>query len=328
MMRQVRFEEFGPAVDVLRVVDLERAEVPDDAVRADILAAPIHPADLNTIEGKYPILRKPPGVPGIEAVGVVREVGANAPSSLLGRRVLFVNRLGLWSTEHVAPAASVYAIPDDVPMRQAAMIKTNPATAWRLLHDFATLEPGDWVIQNAANSAAGLSVIQIARELGLRTINLVRRADVFEDLRRLGADATLLDDDDVASAVQRLTGKRGCALAINAVGGRSSLRLGLALRPRGVMVTIGAMALEPANLPVSRLVFNDITARGFWMYRWYETAPRADVEAMFAALIDLVHGGKLEIPVEAEYVIDDVHAAAAHAMREHRRGKILLVGSR
>lgn len=326
-MRQVRFEAFGPPGDVLRVAEVERDALAADGVRADILAAPIHPADLNTIEGKYPILRAPPAVPGIEAVGVVREVGASAPSSLLDRRVLFVNRLGLWSTEHAAPAASVYAIPDDLPVHQAAMIKTNPATAWRLLHDFATLEPGDWVIQNAANSAAGLSVIQIARELGLRTINLVRRPEVFEDLRRLGADATLLDDDDVARTVQRLTGKRGCALAINAVGGRSSLRLGLALRPRGVMVTIGAMALEPANLPVGRLVFNDIVARGFWMYRWYETAPRAEVEAMFAALVGLVSAGKLEIPVEAEYAIADVHAAVAHATRDHRRGKILLRGS-
>ena len=206
------------------------------------------------------------------------------------------------------------------------MLKTNPASAWRLLHDFVPLEPGDWVIQNAANSAAGLSVIQIARARGLRTINIVRRPDVMDDLRRLGADVTLLDDENVVGEVQRVTGKHGCALAINAVGGRSSLRLGVALRPGGVMVTIGAMAREPAQLPVSRLVFGDVAARGFWMYRWYETAPRAEVEAMFGELVRLVRAGSLALPVEAEYTLDDARTALAHAARERRRGKILLLG--
>ncbi len=67
------------------------------------------------------------------------------------------------------------------------MLKINPITAWRMLHDFVSLGQGDWFIQNAANSAAGRAAIQIGRELGYRSVNVVRRPELIEELRAEGA---------------------------------------------------------------------------------------------------------------------------------------------
>ena len=85
------------------------------------------------------------------------------------------------------------------------MLKINPLTAWRMLHDFVRLEKGDWVIQNAANSAAGRAAIQISRELGYKTVNVVRRAELIEELRAEGGDVVLLDNEELREAVAAAT---------------------------------------------------------------------------------------------------------------------------
>src|SRR5207249_1683529 len=80
---------------------------------------------------------------------------------------------------------------------QAAMLKINPLTAWQLLHGYMELKSGDWVIQNAANSAAGRAVIQIAHAFGYKTVNVVRREGLVEELRSEGGDVVLLDDENL-----------------------------------------------------------------------------------------------------------------------------------
>jgi mitochondrial enoyl-[acyl-carrier protein] reductase / trans-2-enoyl-CoA reductase len=66
------------------------------------------------------------------------------------------------------------AVPKDIPPYYAATLAVNPSTAYRLLHDFTKLKRGDVIIQNAANSMVGQAVIQLAREMGVITINVVR----------------------------------------------------------------------------------------------------------------------------------------------------------
>lgn len=65
-------------------------------------------------------------------------------------------------------------ISNEIPVEYAATLTVNPATALCLLKNFAQLKPGDVIIQNGANSVVGLSVIQIAREMGIKTINIIR----------------------------------------------------------------------------------------------------------------------------------------------------------
>src|SRR5207248_10851014 len=120
-----------------------------------------------------------------------------------------------------------------------AMLRINPATALRMLRDFVDLAAGDFVIQNAANSAVGRLVIQIAKANQWRTINLVRRPELIDELRALGGDFVFLDDDDVKGQIATATGGAPMRLALNCVGGDSALRLANALAPGGTLVTYG-----------------------------------------------------------------------------------------
>jgi NADPH:quinone reductase-like Zn-dependent oxidoreductase len=223
------------------------------------------------------------------------------------------------------PEDALFALPEGIDMHQAAMLKVNPATAWRLLHGFAALKPGDWVVQNAGNSAVGRCVIQLARELGVRTVSLVRRADMVDELRELGGDVVLRDDDAaVAEALEHLGGATA-RLAFNAVGGESALRLMKLLEEGGTHITYGAMSRKPLTLPNGLLIFRDIRLRGLWVSRWLEQAPCKEVRATYQNLAQLVNTGRLVQKVDSVFSLEEWPSALERLKDANRNGKVLLI---
>src|SRR5213075_3512415 len=107
-------------------------------------------------------------------------------------------------------------VPNGIEPVQAAMLKINPMTAWRLLHDYVELARGDWLIQNAANSAAARAVIQIAHELGYKTVNVVRRSELIGELRADGGDVVLVDSENLRHEVEDAIGGLPISLGLNA----------------------------------------------------------------------------------------------------------------
>ena len=322
-VRAIVFHQYGAPVEVARVEEIEVPEPLPDEARVRVLVAPINPADLNTIEGTYPIRPALPGVPGVEGVAVVESVGAEVEQVRIGDRVLLPHGFGAWRKAGVAKAGSLRVVPSDIAVEQAAMLKNNPATALRMLRDFEPLAPGDWVLQNAANSAVGRAVIQIAHASGLRTVNVVRRPELVAELKALGADAVLVDGEDLGGEISASTADATLRLALNAVGGESALRLANALAPGGTVVTYGAMSRKPLRIPNGLLIFQDLRWRGFWVSQWYRQASPEACETMFAELFALAQRGVIHAPVERIYPLEEASAALAHAAQSGRAGKIL-----
>jgi len=291
-------------------------------VAVRMLAAPINPADINLIEGTYGVNPTPPFAGGIEGVGVIEEVGPGFPGILPGRKVIFLERVGTWTERVVCPVEAVLVIPGEIDSLQAAMLKINPPTAWCLLKNFTNLTVGDTLIQNAANSAVGRCIIQLAKAWGIRTFNLVRRPEVIDELRELGADEVVLDDDAAIPTLKEL-GWAAPRLALNTVGGESALRLLNALAPRGHHVTYGAMARRPLKIPNSLLIFKELNLHGLWVSRWLRESPRPQIDAAYNEIISLMQSGRLILPVEHTYLLEQYENAIAHARRNRRGGKIL-----
>jgi trans-2-enoyl-CoA reductase len=288
-----------------------------------ILASPLNPADLNWIEGTYgkrPIL---PSTPGTEAVGEV--LASEDPAFPPGTRVIFLGYAHGWQSRRVVATSELLAVPADVPLMELAMLKVNPATAWRMLHDFVSLAPGDVILQNAANSAVGQCVIQIARALGLRSINFVRRPELADDLRALGADQVFCDDEEgKQQALDFLRAEsRAVSLALNAVGGDSALRLCDLLAEGGTLVTYGAMSRRPLTIPNKHLIFRGLRLTGFWLSPWLERASAAEVAGTYVPLIELIRGGQLRTAVDRVYDLADYAAALDRLKARDRRGKVL-----
>jgi trans-2-enoyl-CoA reductase len=318
------YETHGNPAEVLRVVKLPQPDPGPDDVVVKMSAAPINPADLNGIEGKYPIKAPLPAVPGMEGAGSVIEVGSAVRDLEIGTQVILPHNFGTWREIVVIPADRLVAVPKEIEPIQAAMLKVNPITAWRMIHDFVSLRPGDWLIQNAANSGAGQCVIQIARELGLKTVNVVRRPELIEELHSLGGDVVLVDSENLRDDVATATGKAPIRLALNAVGGENGLRVAKCLASDGTMVTYGAMSLQPLCIPNGMLIFKNLRFTGFWVNKWYEAATAQQRAETFAPLFEMAKRGLLRTKVEKTYPLSEAQTAIAHASRNKRSGKIVL----
>jgi mitochondrial enoyl-[acyl-carrier protein] reductase / trans-2-enoyl-CoA reductase len=323
------YETHGNPAEVLRVAEFPLPAPQPNEVVVKMKAAPINPADLNSIEGKYPIKAPLPATPGMEGAGIVIEVGAAVHDLKAGAQVILPHSFGTWREIAVIAGDKLVEAPAEIDPIQAAMLKVNPITAWRMIHDFVAMRRGDWLIQNAANSGAGQCVIQIARELGLKTVNVVRRAELVDELRSLGGDVVLVDGENLRDDVAAATGKAPIRLALNAIGGENALRVAKCLASDGTMVTYGAMSLQPLCVPNGMFIFKNLRFTGFWVNKWYDGATPEQRAETFAPLFEMAKRGLLRTKVEATYALDEAQAAIAHASQNARSGKIVfdLAGS-
>eukprot|EP00882_Tetradesmus_deserticola_P011593 GHRQ01012265.1.p1 GENE.GHRQ01012265.1~~GHRQ01012265.1.p1 ORF type:complete len:243 (+),score=47.61 GHRQ01012265.1:122-850(+) len=187
------FERNGDPAEVLQLKEQQLPEVGEQEAKIQILAAPINPSDINTVQGKYPLQPALPGVPGHEGVGTVVQIGSKVTGLSVGDHVVpLASALGTWRSAGVFKAADWHRIPKNLPVNAAATLTINPPTALCMLESFVDLQPGDSVVQNGATSAVGQHVIQLARAKALKTVNVIRdRPDwdaTVSRLQAMGAD--------------------------------------------------------------------------------------------------------------------------------------------
>src|SRR5436190_1886803 len=317
------YETHGNPADVLNIETQPWPTPASDEAVVQMRAAPINPADLNQIEGKYPIRPQLPATPGFEGAGVVVDLGKSVKDLAVGDLVILPHNLGTWRDAVAVKASELVTVPPEIDPIHAAMLKINPMTAWRLLHDYVDLASGDWLIQNAANSAAGRAVIQIAHELGYKTMNVVRRAELIDELRGEGGDVVLVDNEKLRDEVKDATSGAAIRLGLNSVGGDNALRLANCLDFGGTLVSFGAMSLQPLKIPTGLFIFKDLRFRGIWINKWYDDATIAERMAAFNPLFEMAKRGLLKTKVEKAYSIDEAKAAVAHAAQPKRSGKII-----
>jgi NADPH:quinone reductase-like Zn-dependent oxidoreductase len=235
-MKAIEYAEHGLPHQVCRCIDVDEPASPGPGeVMVSIEASAINPADLLVIEGRYPGPKQLPARQGIEGAGKVLSVGSDVSDLSPGDPVMLLSR-GNWVQRMTLAADQVVKIPDALDILQAAQMKANPPSALLMLRDYNDLKPGDWVIQNAANSAVGKHVIAVAKKSDIRTINVVRRDSLFDPLKSIGADLVVLEGDDLGERVRAAIGSDNLPLALDASGGDSSMHLAGCLSDGGVVV--------------------------------------------------------------------------------------------
>ena len=324
-MLAAQVKAFGRPEDAVEVVELEDPGEPGaDEVTVAAEFAPINPADVLNLEGKYGA-RPPalPMIPGAEGVGRIAEAGANVRHVKPGDRVLLPGP-GTWREHFKVPAKAVFALPEGVDPKQLAMLRVNPPTAYLMLHQFVAPKSGQWVIQNAANSGVGHCLIRLAQRAGVKTVNVVRREELVAPLRAFGGDVVLTDGPDLDARVRAAIGEAPLPLAIDAVGGSGTQRLARCVSDGGTVVNYGLLSGEPCLVDGRETVFRDVGLRGFWLRKWFADTPPAQIAALYRELAAQVADGTLAVEVEAVYPIRKIKEAVAHAARGGRSGKILV----
>ncbi len=324
-MHRAQYSSRGPVPqDVIECVEFTLPPLQAGEVLIDVLASPINPSDVLTLTGEYGMLPPLPAVGGNEGIGRVAAVGEGV-SLPIGQRVVLPVGSGTWTSHLVARADALVPLPAEGDVVQLSMLSVNPATASLLLSEFVTLEPGEWVIQNTANSAVGRYLIQLAKRRGLRTVNVVRRADAIAALEAAGGDVVVVDGPDLPKRVAEATAKAKIRLGIDATGGAATDRLARSVAIGGTIVTYGAMSGEACQIAPGSFVFRDITLRGFWLAFWFRKATKAQQQALYGELVQLIALGALSAPVQSTYPLSQIKDAVAAAAAGGRDGKIVLV---
>ncbi len=319
-MYALQISRFGEPSDVLELVKLPD---PHDPLANEVLVAveyaPINGSDLLTIRGQYGRLPSLPTGLGFEGVGRILSVGGEVDDLKVGDRVLLPSSSPSWREKVILPSTGLFPLPQNADPQQLSMLSINPPTAALLLSEYVELKPGDWVIQNAGNSGVGRSVIAFAKDRGLRTVSLVRRQELIDELVAAGGDIVLVDGAEISARVAQATGNAKVALALDGVGGEAMLSLSSCLSPGGTLVLYFAVSSKPGLASFVDLVFRNVTIRGFWLANPAFRASPKVVEAIKTGA-RLIAEGKLHMPVAATYPLVAAKEAIAHAQRG---GKVL-----
>ncbi|WP_295523972.1 zinc-dependent alcohol dehydrogenase family protein, partial [Limnohabitans sp. Rim8] len=246
-----------------------------------------------------------------------------------GERVLPIGVFGVWSDELVVQRRSLVPVPSHAPVLQQAMLAANPAPAWVLLQHQVTLQPGQWVIQNAANSAVGQCTRQLASHLGILLINVVRRPEAVtaeEGGHWLVDDGQ--DPDALQESVRKITQGEPVVLGLDAIGGKASQALASSLSPQGRLVLYGLLSGDPCSISAHDLIFRNVHVQGFWLANWFSNFDnRQKARTVYPALMELAAQNVLSMSVEKVYELSDVLEAIAHSAQTGRQGKVLLTGA-
>ena len=301
-------------------------------VLVSMLASPVNPADINMIQGVYPVKPELPAVGGNEGVCKVLEVGEGVVGFQQGDwAVPSFSGWGTWQTHKICSFKDLHKIKNNIPLIGAATLSVNPCTAYRMLKDFECLNKGDVVLQNGANSCVGKAVIQISRILGFQTVNIVRNRPNIDELRHnlveLGATHVITDEfvrkPEMKQFMKELPKPK---LAFNCVGGKPTADLLKYIDKEGTLVTYGGMSKHPLMVPAGPLIFKNVKLRGYWMTKWNkDNMGSAEKSEMWDFLCDLLLKGELKPPTHRLVPLENFKDAVSVAMEPYINQKQILV---
>jgi NADPH:quinone reductase-like Zn-dependent oxidoreductase len=318
-MRAIHLTAFGNPVDSLEFVQIQEPAAPGPGqVLIGVEFSPINLNDLLVVRGAYSFRPSLPSVIGNEGVGRILAIGPGVENVRIGDRVLTPLYGFAWAERIVVSAAGLFALPADVDPQQLAMLTINPPTAGLLLSEFIDLAPGDWVVQNAANSGVGRSVIAFAKARGFKTINLVRRPELIDELKALGGDLVIVDAPEGLNLAKDVLGAAAPRLALDGVGGPSAATLINLLGRDGTLVAYAALGKAPIAISAIALIFKRISVRGFFLS---DPEHAAKIAPLAGEAAELLRSGRLHAPVAATYPLSAIKEAVAHVQRG---GKVLL----
>jgi NADPH:quinone reductase-like Zn-dependent oxidoreductase len=333
-MQSVVADSVGEPAEVLHLQTRPIPEPGPGQVRIRVTAVPVHASDLHTIRGRYGFTPEFPAVPGIESVGVIDELGSDTDGLAVGQRVITIGVTGTWQEYVVADAGRVLPVPAGMSNSTAAQLLANPLTAVILTGDELDVRPGEWLLQTAAGSTVGQSVIQLGVHFGFKTLNVVRRRSAVEEILAMGGTAVICtEDEDLCERVAAIAGHDGVSKAIDCVSGQVGADVSRALAPHGELIVYGALSThrqtdpEKLTIPVfaRSLIYETKTVRGFWLFRWFTETPKDRLVAAINRTVQLADSGALRIPEGQPIQLEDFSEAVYLAEAPEHGGKPLLV---
>lgn len=310
----IMHEAGGP--DVLRLEDITVGEPGPGQVRLRQTAIGVNFHDIYVRSGLYRTLRLP-GIPGLEAAGVVEAVGEGVTAFAAGDRVAYTSgNYGAYADQRLIDAGRLVRLPDDIDDVLVAGMMVRGLTARILLTDVFPVREGSVILVQAAAGGVGQLLCQWARHLGATVIGTVGSQEKAERARRHGCHHVILyREQNVVDTVKQLTDGRGVDVAYDSVGKDTFYDSLACLAPRGHLVNFGQ-----SSGPVEPLAMPRLAAGSFTVVRpmlGHYTADPADRDAAADAFFQALRDGILTPDDPVRYALQDV--GQAHDDMEARR---------
>jgi NADPH:quinone reductase-like Zn-dependent oxidoreductase len=327
-MQSVVIDRFGEPADVVHPGARPLPEPGPGEARVRMSLSPIHNHDLAIVRGVYGYRPALPAVPGTEALGLVDALGEGVQHLRLGQRVASASAQAAWAEYFISPAAKLVPVPDALPDEAACQLLAMPLSALMLLEDLR-LEPGQWIVQNAANGAVGKVLATLAAARGIGVVNLVRRDAALADLQAAGiAHGVATDTPGWQDRAKAVAGGAPLVRAIDSIGGEAAGQVMSLLAENGELISFGSLTFKPLLIGADQLIFKQAVVRGYWASKRLAATPPAELARMIGELAAQVARGALKLPVGGVFGLADAAAAVAAAEQVGRSGKVLLRGAR
>ena len=320
-MKAVRIHEFG-GVDVLRWEEVPVPQPRPHQVLIKVDSSGVNYADIMRRQGNYPGPDLPATL-GLEAAGVIQEVGEEVTDLTVGQRVMGMGPQG--NAEYVAINANlVFPYPETMDPVQAGGMPIVFLTAYHLLKTRGQMQAGDTVLVQAGASGVGTVATQLARAWGARVVTTASTPEKLDLSRSLGADVAInYTAQDFEEEVQKLTDSKGVELVLECVGGpvlEKSLRC---VAPYGRLISYGNASGTPASLPSSDFTSANRTIIGFSMGR--SPVGTLDHQKAMTELFPMIASGQVRLIVDQVIPMSEAGKAHQHLAHRGSRGKVILV---
>jgi NADPH2:quinone reductase len=254
---------------------IEELEVPKPAkgeVLVKIDSAPINPSDWAFLRGLYASPKKLPVVAGFEGSGVVMATGNDFFSRrLLGKKVACFappTGNGTWAEYTLTQAATAIPLKKDLSLEQGSMLLVNPLSVIAMI-SIAKKKRSHAIANTAAASALGQLLDKMCRQNGLQCINIVRRPEQVELLKKNGTQFILdSSSPNFNTEMRNLFKQLNVKIAFDALSGAIVSQLLAALPKGGEVMVYGALSEQEMMVPHGRFIFEGKKISGFWLSQW------------------------------------------------------------
>ncbi|OHV48407.1 NADPH:quinone oxidoreductase family protein [Pseudofrankia sp. BMG5.36] len=311
------------SIEDLRVEELPDPVAGDGEVVVDITAAAVNFPDILILNGSYQVPYPPPIIPGSEFAGTVRSTGPGVEDFQVGDRVAGSTPVGAFAQQIAVPAGSLWRVPAEVDLADAAAFRVTYLTAYHSLRSVAAVQPGEWVVVLGAAGGVGLSCIDVAKLLGARVLAAASGPDKLAVCQGRGADAVVdYHAEKLRDRVKELT-DGGASVVIDPVGGDHAEAALRAMRYGGRFVCVGFASGQIPKIPLNLVLLKGVAILGMEMRSFIVQRP-ADFARDESEALEALRSGRLRPLIGARFTLEDV-AEALRTVGERRAvGKVVI----
>ena len=314
-MKAVKIKKNG-GIEVLNLEEISLRKPIKGEVLIEHTAIGLNYIDTYHRSGLYPLMM--PSVLGMEASGIIKEVGPEVTNFSVGDKIAYAAvPLGAYSTHRIYRTKNLVKVPDEIDLTMAAAIMTKGLTTYYLLHKTYPASAGETILFHAAAGGVGQIFCQWAKSLGCKVIGTVGSEEKINLAKKYGCDEVInYKEEDLSKKVMEITDGKGVPVVYDGVG-KSTLEKSLkCLKTRGMMISFGnaSGALDPINVPKM------LQPKGLYFVRpsmgqYLDT--REELNEAANTLFEKISSKKINIEIFKKYKLEDIKAA--HSDLENRK---------